>query len=284
MDGNIQMETMEQHLLFHKAMAEDPETLRKMNGYIETLHHAEDGEKLEDPVDEMIRGMFSLVLDSGMDPWAIDLEEFVKLYSEKVARNAFDMVVAGRLVLMAWRVLNMQSAEVRDRADPPVLDEPEYDEGDFAFEDEDPMIVPEVSFTRAYARDEPRAVTMMDLIEAFEEARAESEIRNARLIARAKMEAKAPLKFENKAHEEDDEAVVERVLEKVRSASSGSPIALSSLYTQDIKENITIFVSVLHLVRDGMLDVTQETLPYGEIMVSVIYRPAAAQTDVAATA
>ncbi|MBQ5483167.1 MAG: hypothetical protein IIT75_02270, partial [Candidatus Methanomethylophilus sp.] len=47
-------------------------------------------------------------------------------------------------------------------------------------------------------------------------------------------------------------------------------IEMEVLFYSDIKEeNISVFVSVLHLVRDGKLDVFQETLPYGEIMVQI---------------
>ncbi|MBQ4411766.1 MAG: chromosome segregation protein ScpA, partial [Candidatus Methanomethylophilus sp.] len=78
MDANAQMELMEQHLLFHKAMAEDEESFKRINGYLEVLHEENTGEQLSDSVDESIRSVFSLVLEKGMDPWAINLEEFAR--------------------------------------------------------------------------------------------------------------------------------------------------------------------------------------------------------------
>ena len=51
MDGNMQMETMEQHLLFHKAMAEDEESFARINGYLDILKDAGSGEKLNDPLE-----------------------------------------------------------------------------------------------------------------------------------------------------------------------------------------------------------------------------------------
>ena len=70
MDGNVRIEELEQHLLFHKALADDEESLRRLGGYMDILSRAESGERLQDPVDESIRAVFSLVLENGMDPWA----------------------------------------------------------------------------------------------------------------------------------------------------------------------------------------------------------------------
>ncbi len=267
MDGNMQMETMEQHLLFHKALAEDTESFDRINGYLDILREAGSGEKLNDPMDESIRAVFSLVLEKGMDPWAIDLEHFAKTYSEKVSANRFDMIVAGRLLLMAWKILNLQSERTRMTVEPPAEEE-SVEDGDFGFIDEDPMIVPEVSFQRAYVRDEPRPITMMDLLDAFEEAKREAEIASARETARIKLREKAPGRFDNKAHREDDEKAVEAVYRRIREMGMG-PMPITEFYTSSAEENITVFVSVLHLVRNGLLDVFQAELPYGEITVQI---------------
>lgn len=267
MDGNVQYQNMEQHLLYHKALAEDEESFDRINGYLEILREAGNGEKLEDPVDESIRKVFGLVLERGYDPWAIDLDEFVRVYSEKVSSNSFDMIVAGRLLLMAWKILNLQSEKTRMTAEPPVEEEP-VDEEDFDYVDEDDMVVPEVSFTRAFARDEPRSVTMIDLLGAFEEAKKEAEIVRAREETREKLKNKEPAKFDNKAHKEDDERTVEAVYQRIRGMGAG-PMPITEFYTDSVEQNITVFVSVLHLVRNGLLDVSQDELPYGEITVQI---------------
>lgn len=267
MDGNMQMESMEQHLLFHKAMAEDEESFARINGYLDILRDAGAGEKLSDPVDESIRAVFSLVLEKGLDPWAIDLEQFAKMYSEKVSSDRFDMIVAGRLLLMAWKILNLQSERTRMTAEPPAEIEA-VDESDFDFLEEDPMVVPEVSFRRVYARDEPRPITMMDLLDAFEEAKREAEIAEARESARVKLREKPAKKFDNKAHREDDEKTVAAVYERIRGMGMG-PMPITEFYSSSEEDNITVFVSVLHLVRNGLLDVFQTELPYGEITVQI---------------
>ena len=267
MDAQIQMENMEQHLLFHKAMAEDEESLRKINGYLALLKEDTSGERLQDPVDESIRAVFSLVLEKNIDPWEINLEEFARLYSRKVSDDRFDMLVAGRLLLMAWKILNLQSQETRMNAEPPAE---EFDVGDdFAFEDEDTIVVPDVTIGKTYTRSELRPVTMIDLLDALEEARADIENYNAAQETVVKLKEKKPLpKFDNKAHKEDDEAVVETVYQMIYSLGM-DPMPITEFYTADKEANITVFVSVLHLVRNGRLEVSQESLPYGEIMVQI---------------
>lgn len=267
MDGYTRMEDLEQHLLFHRALADDGESLRRIGGYMDILSKAESGERLQDPVDESIRAVFSLVLENGIDPWEIDLSEFVRMYEAKVSSDRFDMIVAGKLLLMAWRILRMQSECTRVRSEPPA--EPVVEEiDDSFFYDDEPLYVPEVSFREAYKREPTRPVTMYELIDAFEDARKEIEIQRERERVRAELRAKEPKKFENKAHEEDDEQDIEAVWKRIEKLGTGQ-ISIRDLYTGSLSENLTVFVSVLHLVRDGKLDVWQDVLPDGEIMLEI---------------
>jgi segregation and condensation protein A len=269
MDGYTRIEDLEQHLLFHKAMTENTDTYRRIGGYMDILSKAESGEHLSDPVDEAIRSVFSLVLENGIDPWEIDLSEFVRLYNMKVVNNTFDMIVAGKLMLMAWKILRLQSEATRTRSEPPEeLPEMEVDDG-FFYEDEDMMVVPEVIMTAAFKRDPMRPVTMYELIDAFEEARAEIEVQQERERVRSQLKAKEPTKFDNKAHEEDDQRDVEEVWARIQKFGTGQ-ICIDDLYTGDLKENLKTFVSILHLVRVGRLNVWQESLPYGDIFVEIV--------------
>jgi len=265
MDGTMKKEDMEQHLLFHKALSEDEESFDRINGYMEILGKAGSGERLNDPVDESIRAAFSLVIEAGIDPWEIDLREFVRLYSRKVAENRFDMIVAGKLILMAWKVLRMQSEVSYSRSEEPM----EEEFFDFNLEDEDPvMIVPEVAFREAYSREALRPVTMYELLDAFEEARVEMEIQRERERVRVELEERLPKKFDNKAHDEDDKKDVEQVWERIVRLGTG-PIPIDEFFTHSITENLTTFVAVLHLVRDGRLEIYQGSLPRGEIIIEM---------------
>ncbi|MDR0523354.1 MAG: chromosome segregation protein ScpA [Candidatus Methanoplasma sp.] len=263
----VKREGIEQHLLFHKALTEDGEAFRRINGYMEILGKAESGERLSDPVDESIRAVFSLVLENGIDPWEIDLREFVNMYSKKVRENTFDMIVAGKLLLMAWKILKLQTEATRSKVDRP---EPEVFDDDFAFEDEDErMFVPEVSFKEAFMREEVRPVTMYELLDAFESARLEIDVHLERERVREELRGKEPRKFDNKAHDEDDEKDVEKIWDAIRGLGSGE-FLIGRLYRADVMWNLRAFVSVLHLVREGRLTIRQDPLPSGGIFVEAV--------------
>ncbi len=267
MDGNVRIEELEQHLLFHKALADDEESFRRLGGYMDILFRAESGERLQDPIDESIRAVFSLVLENGMDPWEIDLSQFVRMYEAKIFNGTFDMIVAGKLLLMAWRILRMQSDSTRKRNEPPAEVYVEEADDSFFYDDE-PMFVPEVFFREAYQREPVRPVTMYELIDAFEDARKKIEIQRERERVRAELRTREPKTFQNKAHEEDDEQDIEAVWRRIQKLGTGQ-ISIHDLYTDSLDENLTVFVSVLHLFRDGRLAVWQDDLLHGEIYIEI---------------
>ena len=268
MESDARNEALEQHLLFHKALVEDADDYARIDRYMQILEEDADGERMIDPVDESIRSAFSLVLEHDMDPWKIDIREFVRLYGEKVKMNQFDMIVAGKLILMAWRVLRLQSdATVAScEAQDDVFEEDDTDDG--FWEEEDPMHIPNVMLREAKYRFPVRPVTVMELMDAFEEAREEIELSAERERVRRELKAKEPRTFENKAHEEDDEKDIEAVWERIQKLGTGA-LQLSELYTGSVKENITVFFSVLQLVRDGKLNIWQDDLPYGDIFIEM---------------
>ncbi len=280
MDGINRYEEIEQHLLFHKALSDDSESFDRINGYMDILSHAEGGERLEDPVDESIRSIFSLAVEGRIDPWAIDISEFARIYTNKVSEDRFDMIVSGKLLLMAWKVLRLQSEVTRERSEPqePELEIPD----DFFFEEDEGLFVPQVAFKEAYAREPIRKVTMYELIDAFEEARNEMAVQMERERVRKAIKEKEPRKFENKAHDEDDKEDVQAVWNSVKRLGTGE-ICINELYTSDLIHNLTVFIAVLHLTRDGRLDIRQENLPLGEIVIEMLIDSSPAGQEMAST-
>ncbi len=266
----VNAEALDQHLLFHKALIDDADDASRIDRYRELLAADTEGERMLNPIDESIRAAFSLVLEHDMDPWSINLEEFVKIYSRRVQNSEFDMIVAGKLVHMAWRILRMQSdAAVISSEEPEPIEG--FDEGfdEFpGFDESDGLYKPEVRFEAVSYRTPMRPVTVMELLDAFEEAREEMAISAERERVRLELKAKEPRKFDNKAHDEDDEQDVEKVWQRIRDLGTG-PFKLSDLYTDDLRNNITVFVSALHLLRDGKVNLWQNELPYGDIFVEI---------------
>lgn len=270
MDGEntTRNEALEQHLLFHKALIDDNTGTERIDKYMDILSGDTEGERMLDPMDESIRSVFSLVLEHDLDPWKIDIREFVKLYSDKVKNSMFDMIVAGKLVHMAWKILRLQSEATVANSEEP-QEEVFEDFGDYDFYvEEDPLFIPQVTLKEAQYRSPVRPVSVMELLEAFEEAREEMEISAERERIRLELKAKEPRKFDNKAHDEDDEKDIELVWERIQKLGTGT-ISLTDMYSADVNENITTFVSILHLVRDGKVAIWQDELPRGEIFIEM---------------
>ena len=282
---------IEQQLMFHKALAEETEEYQRFSRYLEILDGVE-GERLNDPVDEAIRAMFSLVLDRDIDPWEIDLREFVRMYAAKMSKESLpDMIVAGRLMLMAWMVLNKQSQSTRAKGETVPEDDGFDILDDFGYEDEDIMMVPEVNFGRAYARENIRTVTMTDIIEAGaggwddiasldERERIFEEARAARREAIRKEEADR--RFDNKAHDEDDKKDLEDVWSRIVKMGAGA-MMLGDLYTGVLKDDLKTFIAVLHLAKEGRVDVRQDLGDdggFGDAFVEIIsFGRAAAEVE-----
>ena len=269
MNGGTTNETIEQHLLFHKALIDDNVASEKIDRYLSILNEAPDCERMQDPVDESIRTVFRLVLEQDFDPWSIDLREFVRTYSAKVnSSSKFDIIVAGKLILMAWKVLRMQTDATKLESD---RNEVYCDFEDFeeeTVEYEPTLYVPGITLRETYARTPQRPVTMIELLDAFEEAREEIIASVERERVRQELKAKEPKTFDNKAHKEVSESDVEAVWQRIQRIGTGA-FSLTDLFVPNIDDNITVFLSVLQLVRDGKLNIWQNELPYDDIMVEI---------------
>jgi len=268
--GTDGMEGMEQHLLFHKALIDDNVGSEKIDRYINVLRESGPGETMHDPVDESIRSAFSLVLEHEMDPWCINIVEFARMYSVKKVKSAVDIIVAGKLIHMAWKILRMQSCVTLEEGERNDAFADNWDMGfDFdAMYEPEKLYVPDVEFREAVRRTSVRPVTMFELLDAFEDAREEMELHIIREQARLELKEREPRTFDNKAHQEDDKKDVERVWNKIENLGTG-PLPMRDLYVGDVKANITTFVSVLHLVKEGKLTIWQDNMPYGEIFIEI---------------
>lgn len=272
MSGDATTMKMEQHLLFHKSMINDSVSSEKIDRYLKVLGEEKDHERLQDDTDESIRTVFRLVLEGDFDPWAIDLRQFVRLYTKKVTMSKFDIIVAGKLMLMAWKVLRLQSDETKKESDRnyEVEDLFEFDDSwDFdAMGDVESLSVPNIQLKGLYTRTPTRPVSMVELLDAFDEARQQMEIAEERERTRQRLKEMEPKKFDNMAHREIDDSDVKLVWERIQKIGTGA-FPLSDLYTADMDNNITVFWSALQLVRDGKLAIWQDDLPYGEIMIDI---------------
>src|SRR3990170_7439429 len=168
--------------MFHKALLNDHESGERITRYLSMVQEIEQGHYLAvgDPMEKAIAAAFELVLESQFNPWEIDLAAFTKLYIEKVRDDGVvNFVTAGKLVAMAWSILKMQSDAVVAKAEPPKPDEFFFSDWDLGFEGDGPpgprdyteaVLQGRVPIQEAIRREGRRAVTLMELMEALDEA------------------------------------------------------------------------------------------------------------------
>jgi len=268
-----------QHILFHKSLAEDTSHLDR---YLEILEKTKMGSHLnmEDPFDKSIALAFELVLQQRLDPWAIDLAKFSSLYIKRAKKENVDLVVAGKILYMAWKILNMQSQDVRISAEESEQMQEEISWDDFAIED---WQVDEQSYTRMVVdgkripiiepvrRKADRRVSLIELIEAFDLARKEAEeyqlLEKLRKKERERILREAQNRMKGSVHEEHFEEEIEKMWKRIQ-RFNGRAIPLKNLCNFNNKEErLTALIAVLHLASDGKIRVYQRRFPFGMIYV-----------------
>ncbi|MDD5777991.1 MAG: segregation/condensation protein A [Candidatus Thermoplasmatota archaeon] len=264
------------HILMHRDDVVKREHIQK---YIEMADGSSATLYARDMFDRAIAATFELVMDEQLDPWDIDLVSFSRQYLKKIRQTgAIDLITAGRIVLMAWKVLRLQSDHMvtvleRKEQEP----QPLWDEiPDWYMEDD------EYLFTRTVIEQGPpieekvrrqgeRKVTLVELINAFEEVRDDLEQREKRQRRRTReqerLAAQAERDVGDNAHQEDVEEEIRQVLAKL-SKLNGRAIPLQELCSQrDRQEMVMVLSSLLFLAREHKIVLWQDNVPYGTIYV-----------------
>lgn len=269
------------HLTFHKALIDEDRDGSRIDHYLELLEDEGQHVTIQDPFDKSIAIAFELALDHHMDPWDLDLVRFSTLYLQRAKEEELDLVTAGRIILLAWQVLKLQSREVVDRVEEEEADEEdeilgwdaipdvafEPDDQDFnrsVLEDDEPPIEEPIR------RENERRVSLFELVEAFDEARRDAEERQ-----RLKRERERARKARDRERREDDadrmhtddlEAEIERTWDRIN-RFNGRPIRLAKLHHDDKDDRLRTMMSVLFLAKDRKITVWQEEFPTGDIYV-----------------
>ena len=265
------------HLMFHKALISEDEAHSKLDRYlgIAEQFQSEQDVVAKDPVDRSMQLVFDLVLKNDFDPWDIDLVSFTALYLKRMRDSEVNFIVAGKLVFMAWSILKMQSEEVlaasQDQQqmfcsdwDFDVLDDC-YIEGPASRVEAD---VPEsIDLCEAIRHQQQRPVSLVELLDAFEDAREEAELREERQRLREAQSA-AEQRFDPKSHAEDLEKDVEQVWTRIMRCGNG-PVPIDDIFTGGKEDRVTVFISLLFLARNGKVSLWQDDLPYGQIFLEI---------------
>jgi segregation and condensation protein A len=270
------------HLMFHKSIIEDdaaPTREGRIEHYLKMVEDMQRGtlSASDDPFERSVATVFELVVNQQMNPWDINLIEFSKMYLARVRKaSELNLIIAGKIVYMAWEILKLQSEQVLQRVDRPeqvemmfdgwnpdnldlFVDPFELGTGEMLLHTEDMPIDEKVR------RKADRPVTLIDLLDAFEEAKKESDIRQE--LAKFMQKYRRP-EFDDKAHKENLEEDIALVWERIQKCGQGS-VPITDLYATGKEDRVKVFISILFLARMGKIQIWQEKLPYGEIFMEL---------------
>ncbi len=276
------------HLLFHKALIDETNDMTRINQYLELAKAAVTGESaaIEDPFDRSVYLAFDLVLNQNMNPWDIDLVGFSTMYLKRAKKEKIDLMAAGRIIYMAWKVLRMQSDHLVVNME---TKEDVIEQG-FGWEDiptatwlanDDEysytnllMKMPQSPLEEPLRRDSTRKVTLIELLSAFDEVRKESEqyklLDQLRQEERIQLEQKARKAMKGSAHEDHLEEDVATVWERICQFPKKSMNFTELCEVDSAEERIKTFISILFLAYEKKIIVHQQKFPYGEIYIKTI--------------
>ncbi len=271
------LENVLNHLMFHKAIIGEDNGHEKLDRYLDLARTAALGEQYapKDPLDRSLGLVFELVLQQNYDPWDVDLVSFTDMYMKRMKQSEVNFIVAGKLVFMAWSILKMQSEEVLSRSD----DKRELFCSDWDFDcleefyDHDQRCsvvsdIPEcVDLTEAVRHQAERPVSLMELLDALEEAREDARRQEERALARERMKLD-PSKFDAKNHAEDLEKDVEMVWNRILKCGPG-PVSIEDLCQGGVEDKVTVFVSLLFLARNSKISLWQDQMPFGQVFLEI---------------
>ncbi len=219
---------------------------------------------MKNPFDRAIAAIFELVIEKEINPCYIDLINFSKLYFEKVKQDV-NLFVAGRIILMAWKILKMQSEEILknmgEKEEEYEMDIPDWYGEEKTFDYTMKVIENDIPLEKKIRRVPSRKVTLIELINAFEEAKEKISKR------KKKIESKWIGSVVEHTHKENIQKEIEILMGKL-SKLNGEAIPLSKLCSNR-EEMLSILLPLLFLAKEGNIIVWQENFPYGEIYIKV---------------
>jgi len=273
-------ENIMNHLLFHKAIIKENDEDLNIDNYMALLQKLDEGMHvvIEDPIEKAVAIAFQLVMESKFDPWDLDLVEFTKIYLKRISKEEdVNFIIAGRLVRMAWSVLRMQSDKVLMDADRSAeVEEYFFDGWDVMEQPEEPcsagysQTVLECEtplITEAVRNTATRQVSLMSLLEAFDEARQEIELR--KLVGDRYDEPELEFNLSENMHIENLEENISITWQRICNCDE-STIPITQVWKNEPMDRVRVFVSSLFLAKMKKITLSQRRLPYSEILIKNI--------------
>jgi segregation and condensation protein A len=275
------------HLLFHKSIIDEKDDTTRINQYVTMLQKTESGEhiSMENPFDRSIAIAFELVIQQHLNPWEIDLVNFSTMYLKRAKDEKIDLITAGRIIYMAWKVLKLQSddliismenkTETYEPFDWSDLNSELYLTSDNAYSYTNlVMNMSEPPLDEPLRRDAKRKVTLMELLTAFDQARKESEeyqiLDEQRRQERERLSDLARKRMKGTAHEDHLEEDIQAIWERIKKQHKKIMTLSEICEKQNREETIKVLMSILFLAYDNKINVYQKRFPFGKIFIENI--------------
>ena len=272
------------HLLFHKSLIDEKDDSARINHYVSMLQKADEGEhiSIEDPFDRSIAIAFELVIQQHLNPWDIDLVNFSTMYLKRAKDEKIDLITAGRIIHMAWKVLKLQSDDLVITMKSKEEQYEPLEWGDIPTEmwlsQDDAysytnlvMNMPEPPLDEPLRRNAKRKVTLIELLDAFDQAKKESEehqlIEQQRKEERDRLAEKARKRMKGTVVEDHLEEDVQAVWERIIKTPKKTMSMMDLCENKGREELIKILMSVLFLAMDNKVLIYQKKFPYGKIYI-----------------
>lgn len=272
------------HLLFHKSLIDEKDDATRINHYVSMLQKTDEGEhiSIEDPFDRSIAIAFELVIQHQLNPWDIDLVNFSTMYLKRAKDEKVDLIIAGRIIYMAWKVLKLQSDDLVVTMERKKEQYEPLGWGDIPTEmwlskDDDysytnlVMNMPEPPLDEPLRRNVKRKVTLIELLDAFDQAKKEAEehqiIEKERQEERERLAERARKRMKGTAIEDHLEEDINKVWQRIKKMPKKT-ISLTELCEINGREElIKIIISVLFLAMENKILLYQTKFPYGKIYI-----------------
>ena len=272
------------HLLFHKSLIDEKEDTARINYYVNMLQKTNQGEHISimDPFDRSIAIAFELVMQQHLNPWDIDLVGFSTMYMKRAKEEKIDLITAGRIIYMAWKILKLQSDNLVVTMENKQETYEPFEWGDIPqemyFTKDDAysytnlvMKTPEPPLDKPVRRDSKRKVTLIELLDAFNQARKESEeyqlLEMHRKEERERLSMLARKRMKGTAHEDHLEEDIQNIWNRIKEYPKKTMTLVDLCEKKGKEEIIKVLMSILFLAYDNKVIVYQKKFPYGKIFI-----------------
>jgi len=201
------------------------------------------------------------------------------MYLDKVRKDgSVNFVTAGKLVFLAWSILKLQSDKVLLDALPPEPPSAEdawdldmYREPEDLDYNQAVLTGAAMPLTEAIRREGRRAVTLMELMDAFDDARRETQVHMQLVALREDALRRFAPNLHQKVHGEDLSEDIGLTWSRLVQFN-GDAVPLRSLAVGGVWDEVTVFISILFLAQMEKVKLWQKEYPFGEIYVKRLSR------------